>query len=68
VSTSSRRHHRWQRNGYDGVLDKLKTAMDTAGVTLAELTTAVSTTSGAAAIPAPRSSTPYWRPRPVVPD
>jgi len=32
-------------NGYDGVLDKLKTAMDTAGVTLADLTTTVSATN-----------------------
>ena len=34
-------------SGYDGVLDKLKTAMDGAGTTLANLTAAVSTTSGA---------------------
>ena len=33
--------------GYDGVLDKLKTALDGAGVTLADLTSAVSTTSAA---------------------
>jgi len=33
--------------GYDGVLDKLKTALETAGVTLAELTTTVSMNSTA---------------------
>ena len=33
--------------GYDGVLDKLKVVLDGAGSTLADLTTAVSTTSGA---------------------
>jgi len=33
--------------GYDGALDKLQTAISTAGTTLAELTTAVSTTSTA---------------------
>ena len=34
-------------NGYDGVLDKLKTAMESAGVTLADLTTTASTNSTA---------------------
>ena len=34
-------------SGYDGVLDKLKAAIAGAGTTLADLTTAVSTTSGA---------------------
>ena len=34
-------------NGYDGVLDQLKTTLDSAGVTLAQLTTTVSTNSTA---------------------
>lgn len=35
--------------GYDGALDKIKTTLTTAGTTLAELTTAVSTTNSAGA-------------------